>query len=88
MFTDDYNIPIEIPILVQTLTDQQLDIVPEFNIGNISETQIIVSQRTFDCEQFVQRRAQKLCRETNLEFLHCEDYDIKLLSVSHSSNSE
>lgn len=66
---------------MQTLTDQLLDIVPEFKTDNISETQVIVSQRTLDCEQFVQRRAQKLCNENNLEFLHCEDYDIQLLNV-------
>lgn len=68
--------------MVQTLTDQQLDIVPEFKADQVSETQLIVTQRTLDCEQFVQRRAQKLCFENNLEFLHCEDYDIKLLHVN------
>lgn len=81
-FLDDYNIPIEIPLIVQNLSDQHLDIVPEYKTDQISETQIIISQRTFDCEQFVQRRAQKLCTESHLEFLHCEDYDIKLLHVS------
>ncbi|KAK9722872.1 DDB1-and CUL4-substrate receptor 15, WD repeat [Popillia japonica] len=78
---DEYNIPIEIPLIVQTLTDQQLDIVPEFKADQVTETQLIITQRTFDCEQFVQRRAQKLCSELHLEFLHCEDYDIKLLHI-------
>lgn len=80
-FPDDYNIPIEIPLLVQTLTDQHLDVVPESKADQITETQIIVSQRTFDCEQFVQRRAQKLCNDSQLDFRHCEDYDIKLVNV-------
>lgn len=83
-FLDDYNIPIEIPLIVQTLSDQHLDIVPEFKADEISETQLIITQRTFDCERFVQRRAQHLCAESHLEFLHCEDYDIKLLYVSIS----
>jgi hypothetical protein len=75
---DDYNIPIEIPLLVHTLTDQHLDVVPDFKVDQVTEMQLIVTQRTFDCEQFVQRRAQKLCSESQLEFLHCQDYDIKL----------
>lgn len=79
---DDYNIPIEIPLLVQTLTEQHLDIVPEVKADQISETQLIITQRTCDCDQFVQSRAQKLCLDAQLEFLHCEDYDIKILHVS------
>ncbi|EFA10338.2 uncharacterized protein LOC100141521 [Tribolium castaneum] len=75
---DDYNIPIEIPLLVHTLTDQHLDVVPDFKVDQVTEMQLIVTQRTFDCEQFVQRRAQKLCSDSLLEFLHCQDYDIKL----------
>ncbi|KAF2901302.1 hypothetical protein ILUMI_04880 [Ignelater luminosus] len=78
---DDYNIPIEIPLLVQTLTEQHLDIVPEVKADQISETQLIITQRTCDCDQFVQSRAQKLCLDAQLEFLHCEDYDIKILHI-------
>ncbi|KAJ8976440.1 hypothetical protein NQ317_016059 [Molorchus minor] len=78
---DDYNIPIEIPLLVQNLTDQHLDVVPDFKVDQVTEMQLIVSQRSFDCEQFVQRRAQKLCSDAQLEFLHCEDYDIKIIYV-------
>lgn len=81
-FSDDYNIPIEIPILVHTLADQHLDVVPDFKVDQVTEMQLIVSQRTFDCEQFVQRRAQKVCSEFELEFLHCQDYDIKLNYVT------
>lgn len=79
---DDYNIPIEIPLLVQTLNDQHLDVVPESKADQLTETQLIISQRTFDCEQFVQRRAQKLCSDSQLEYRHCEDYDIKLVHVT------
>ncbi|XP_017768224.1 PREDICTED: uncharacterized protein LOC108556562 [Nicrophorus vespilloides] len=78
---DDYNIPIEIPILVQTLTEQHLDVVSEFKCDQVTETQLIITQRSFDCEQFVQIRAQRLCIEHQLEFLHCEDYDIKLVHI-------
>lgn len=78
---DDYNIPIEIPLIVQTLSDQQLEVVPEFKAEHMTETQLLITQRTFDCEQFVQRRAQKLCADVQLQFLHCEDYDIKILTV-------
>ncbi|KAJ8920048.1 hypothetical protein NQ315_011701 [Exocentrus adspersus] len=78
---DDYNIPIEIPLLVQNLTEQHLDVVPESKADQVTEMQLIVTQRSFDCEQFVQRRAQKLCSEAHLEFLHCEDYDIKIIHV-------
>lgn len=69
-------------MLVQTLTDQQLDIVPEFKLDQVTDIQLIVTQRTLDCEMFVQRRAQKLCTDAHLEFLHCEDYDIKIIYVS------
>lgn len=79
---DDYNIPIELPVLVQTLNEQHLDVVPESKADQITETQLIISQRTFDCEQFVQRRAQKLCIDSQLEYRHCEDYDIKLVHVN------
>lgn len=78
---DDYNIPIEIPLIVQTLSDQQLEVVPEFKAELVTETQLLITQRTFDCEQFVQRRAQRLCSDVQLQFLHCEDYDIKILTV-------
>ncbi|XP_065155780.1 uncharacterized protein [Atheta coriaria] len=78
---DDYNIPIEIPILVQTLADQHLDIIPEFKADLVTETQLIVTQRSFDYEQFVQSRAQRLCNEHDLVFLHCEDYDMELLHI-------
>ncbi|XP_018325707.1 DDB1- and CUL4-associated factor 15 [Agrilus planipennis] len=78
---DDYNIPIEIPLLVQTLTEQHLDVVPEFKSDQITETQLIVTQRTFDCEQFVQGRAQKLCIDAQLEFSHCEDYDVRIVHI-------
>uniref|UniRef100_A0A6P7G6A3 Uncharacterized protein LOC114338216 n=1 Tax=Diabrotica virgifera virgifera TaxID=50390 RepID=A0A6P7G6A3_DIAVI len=78
---DDYNIPIEIPLLAQNLTDQHLDMVPDFKVDQVNEIQLIVTQRSFDCEQFVQRRAQKLCSEAQLEFMHCEDYDIKIIHI-------
>ncbi|XP_030762754.1 uncharacterized protein LOC115887458 [Sitophilus oryzae] len=74
---DDYNNPIEIPLLVQSLTDQQFDIVSD----NVTDRQIIVTQRSMDCEQFVQKRAQILCAEANLVFMYCEDYDIKIIYV-------
>lgn len=77
---DDYNIPIEIPLLVQNLTEQHLDLVPDFT-EHLTEVQLIVTQRSFDCEQFVQRRAQKLCSEAQLDFMHCEDYDIKIIHI-------
>lgn len=79
---DDYNIPIEIPMMVQNLTEQHLDIVPDFRVEYVTEMQLLVTQRSFDCEQFVQRKAQKLCSEAQLEFLYCEDYDIKIVNVS------
>lgn len=85
VISDDYNIPIEIPLIVQTLSDQHLDVVPESKADQVTETQLIISQRTFDCEQFVQRRAQKLCSDSQLEYRHCEDYDIKLVHVRSSS---
>ncbi|XP_074031606.1 uncharacterized protein isoform X2 [Leptinotarsa decemlineata] len=78
---DDYNIPIEIPLLVQNLTDQHLDVVPDFKVDQVTEMQLIVTQRSFDCEHFVQRRAQKLCSEAQLEFLHCDDYDIRIIHI-------
>ncbi|KAF5286641.1 hypothetical protein FQA39_LY16215 [Lamprigera yunnana] len=78
---DDYNVPIEIPVLVQTLAEQHLDIVPEIKADQLAETQLIITQRTFDCDQFVQSRAQQLCIDAQLEFLHCEDYDIKILHI-------
>ncbi|XP_018575808.1 uncharacterized protein LOC108914464 [Anoplophora glabripennis] len=78
---DDYNIPIEIPLLVQSLTEQHLDVIPESRVDQVTEMQLIVTQRSFDCEQFVQRRAQKLCSEAHLEFLHCDDYDIKIIHI-------
>ncbi|XP_056633600.1 uncharacterized protein LOC130443138 [Diorhabda sublineata] len=77
---DDYNIPIEIPLLVQNLTEQHLDLVPDFT-EHLTEVQLIVTQRSFDCEQFVQRRAQKLCSDAQLDFMHCEDYDIKIIHI-------
>lgn len=80
-FVDDYNIPLEIPILVQNLTDQQLDVVPDYKADYLTETHLIVSQRSFDIEQFVQRRAQQLCHEAQLTFFYCEDYDIKIIHV-------
>lgn len=80
--SDDYNIPIEIPMMVQNLTEQHLDIVPDFRADQVTEMQLLVTQRSFDCEQFVQRKAQKLCSEAQLEFLYCEDYDIKIANVS------
>lgn len=67
---------------MQTLNEQHLDVVPESKADQITETQLIISQRTFDCEQFVQRRAQKLCIDSQLEYRHCEDYDIKLVHVN------
>ncbi|KAG5876233.1 hypothetical protein JTB14_000877 [Gonioctena quinquepunctata] len=78
---DDYNIPIEIPLLVQNLTEQHLDVVPDFKVDQVTEMQLIVTQRSFDCEHFVQRRAQKLCSEAQLEFLHCDDYDIRIIHI-------
>ncbi|CAH1155849.1 unnamed protein product [Phaedon cochleariae] len=78
---DDYNIPIEIPLLVQNLTEQHLDVVPDFKVDQVTEMQLIVTQRSFDCEHFVQRHAQKICSEAQLEFLHCEDYDIKIIHI-------
>uniref|UniRef100_A0A1Y1K8R7 DDB1- and CUL4-associated factor 15 WD40 repeat-containing domain-containing protein n=1 Tax=Photinus pyralis TaxID=7054 RepID=A0A1Y1K8R7_PHOPY len=78
---DDYNVSIEIPVLVQTLAEQYLDIVPEVKADQLAETQLIITQRTFDCDQFVQSRAQQLCVDAKLEFLHCEDYDIKILHI-------
>ncbi|KAK9881702.1 hypothetical protein WA026_017221 [Henosepilachna vigintioctopunctata] len=78
---DDYNIPIEIPLIAQTPTDQLLDIVPDFKVDQITQMQLIVTQRTFDCEQFVQRQAQQLCTESQLQFLHCHDYDIKIIYI-------
>ncbi|KAF7287328.1 hypothetical protein GWI33_001691 [Rhynchophorus ferrugineus] len=78
---DDYNNPIEIPLLVQSLTDQQFDIVPECKMDHLTDRQIIVTQRSMDCEQFVQKRAQILCTEANLAFMYCEDYDIKIIYV-------
>ncbi|KAL1490181.1 hypothetical protein ABEB36_012915 [Hypothenemus hampei] len=75
---DDDNIPIEVPIVVQSLNDQQFDIIPESRMDHLTERQIIVTQRSMDCEQFVQRRAQAICIESNLQFMYCEDYDIKL----------
>ncbi|XP_045473770.1 uncharacterized protein LOC123680111 isoform X1 [Harmonia axyridis] len=78
---DDYNIPIEIPLIAQTLSDQLLDIVPDFKLDHITQMHLIVTQRTFDCEQFIQRRAQQLCTESQLQFLHCQDYDVKMMHV-------
>lgn len=79
---DDYNIPIEIPLLVQTLNEQHLDVVPDYKMDEIAETQLIVTQRTFDCEQFVVRRAQMLCSESQMNYCHCQDYDVKLMQVN------
>lgn len=81
-FSDDYNNPIEVPLLVQSLTDQPFDVVPDYKADHVTERQIIVTQRSIDCEQFVQRRAQVMCAESNLQFMHCEDYDIKIVYVS------
>ncbi|XP_050310223.1 DDB1- and CUL4-associated factor 15 isoform X4 [Anthonomus grandis grandis] len=86
---DDYNIPIEVPLLVQGLTEQHFEIVPDYitttnltdHRSNGGERHILVTQRSMDCEQFVQRRAQALCSECNLEFMHCADYDIKVIYV-------
>ncbi|XP_049824186.1 uncharacterized protein LOC109596170 isoform X2 [Aethina tumida] len=78
---DDNNLSIEIPLLVQNLTEQHLDMVPEYRVDQVSEMQLIVTQRTFDCEQFIYRQAEKLCQETNYEFLHCDDYDIKIIHI-------
>ncbi|KAL3267974.1 hypothetical protein HHI36_007110 [Cryptolaemus montrouzieri] len=78
---DDYNIPIEIPLIAQTLSDQLLDIVPDFRLDQITHMQLIVTQRTFDCEQFIQRQAQQQCTESQMQFLHCQDYDIKIIYV-------
>ncbi|XP_066151701.1 uncharacterized protein [Euwallacea fornicatus] len=78
---DDCNNPIEVPLLVQSLTDQHLDIVPECKANHETDRQIIVSQRSMDCEQFVQRRAQALCFDANLQFMHCQDYDVRILCV-------
>lgn len=72
----------EIPILVQNLTDQQLDVVPDYKADYLTETHLIVSQRSFDLEQFVQRRAQQLCLEGQMRFFYCEDYDIKIIHVN------
>lgn len=69
-------------MMVQNLTEQHLDIVPDFRVDQLTEMQLLVTQRSFDCEQFVQRKAQKLCSDTELEFLYCEDYDIKIVNVS------
>lgn len=80
--TDDCNIPIEIPLLVQTLSDQHLDIVPEFKIDQVTETQLIITQRTFDCEQFIQTKGQKLCADSQLEYRFCEDYEVNVKHVS------
>lgn len=85
-FADDNNLSIEIPLLVQNLTEQHLDMVPEYRVDQVSEMQLIVTQRTFDCEQFIYRQAEKLCQETNYEFLHCDDYDIKIIHVSLITN--
>ncbi|XP_060528755.1 uncharacterized protein LOC132703484 [Cylas formicarius] len=78
---DDYNIPIEIPLLVQSLNEQQMDILPDCKADHVPERHIIVTQRSMDCEQFMQRRAQALCSEAKLDFMHCEDYDVKIIYV-------
>ncbi|CAH2002129.1 unnamed protein product [Acanthoscelides obtectus] len=78
---DDYNIPIEIPLLVQNLTEQHMDVVPDFKVDQVTEMQLIVTQRSFDCEQFVEGRAQKLCSDAQLEFLHFKDYDIRIIHI-------
>ncbi|CAG9861966.1 unnamed protein product [Phyllotreta striolata] len=78
---DDFNIPIEIPLLVQNLIEQQLDVIPDFKADQTAETQLLVTQRSFDCEMFVQRTAQKLCAEVQLDFVYCEDYDIRILYI-------
>lgn len=72
----------EIPLLVQNLTETPLDVVPEFRIDQVTEMQLIVTQKSLDCEQFVQRSAQKMCSDAHLEFMHCEDYDIRITHVS------
>lgn len=45
-----------------------------------------VTQKTFDLEQFCQRRAEKLCSENRLKFTHCEDYDIKIQHVRNAAS--
>lgn len=59
-----------------------MDVIPEMRTDDVSETQLIITQKALDCEQFVQARAQKLCLDAQLEFLHLDDYDINLLYVS------
>lgn len=81
--SDDFSNPIEIPSLVQSFTEP-FEIVPDHKVDHTTERQIIVSQRSMDCEQFVQTWAQMLCFENDLLFLHCEDYDIRVLCVSIS----
>lgn len=81
--SDDFSNPIEIPSFVQSFTEP-FEIVPDYKADHTTERQIIVSQRSMDCEQFVQTWAQMLCFENDLLFLHCEDYDIRVLCVSIS----
>lgn len=77
---DDFNIPIEIPLIVESL-EENLDSVPDLRTDQMTQMQLIVTQRTFDCEQFLQRKAQQLCVESHLQFLHCKDYEVVILYI-------
>lgn len=78
---DDYNNPIEVPLLVQSLSCQQSDADGD-KPNHAVEVQLIVTQRSLDAEQFVQKQAQIMCLKSGLQFMHYEDYDLKIVHVS------
>lgn len=69
--------------MVHTANSNQIDAVPSRVSDEVIGPHLKVTQRTFDSEQFCQRRAEKLCAENRLKFTHCEDYDIKIQHVSY-----
>lgn len=78
--TDEY-LCIDLPILVHTANNSQIDMVPSRMSDELIGPHIKITQKSFDCEQFCQRRAEKICAESRLKFTHCEDYDIKIQHI-------
>ncbi|ENN75666.1 hypothetical protein YQE_07764, partial [Dendroctonus ponderosae] len=83
---NDYNNPIEVPLLAQSLSGQQSDADAD-KPDHMVEVQLIVTQRSLDAEQFVQKQAQILCLKSGLQFMHCEDYDLKVVHVSRAQRT-